>query len=110
MIRTIVICALIALVLVPATVLAAGPGQQNAGTITCQGNCLQDGQSCGNASAHNGPGTQGQFQHGMNQNGETRGFAAGDGLCTHDQKHTRTMSRLHDGSGPRYGNMTAAGQ
>ena len=103
MMKKIIICAVIALVLVPATVMAAGYGWQNNGTAPGQGSCLQNGQNCGNASWMSESGVQGQCQYGMQQNGNTRGCITGECPCTQDQKNTRMMSRLRDGSGSRCG-------
>ena len=134
MIKKIIICAVIALILVPAGVLAAGFGGQNAGTAAAgQGQCLHDGQNCadrtgtlgsGNQSQYRcgaqqaagqgqylhdgqncadqsgslGSGNETQFRYGAQQNGKTGAHGSDDDQCTHDQKHTRSMGRLHDGS------------
>ncbi len=101
MYKKILICAVIALILVPAAVLAAGPGGNSNGAASGQGQCLQDGQNCMNQSAQQGTGAQEQYRHGMGQNG-AKGTAgaqcSGDGQCTGEQKQTRSMLRLHDGS------------
>lgn len=101
MYKKILICAVIALILVPAAVLAAGPGGNSNGAASGQGQCLQDGQNCMNQSGQQGTGTQEQYRHGMGQKG-AKGTAgaqcSGDGQCTGEQKQTRSMLRLHDGS------------
>ena len=98
MIRKIVICAVIALILVPAGVLAAGFGGQNAGTASGQGQCLHNGQNCADQSGSLVSGNVTQFRYGAQQNGKTGAHGSDDDQCTHDQKHTRSMGRLHDGS------------
>lgn len=98
MIRKLVICAVLALVLVPATVLAAGFGGQNNGATPGQGQCLQNGQNCANQSCSMGAGSQVQCRNGGQLNGENCPCGSQDGQCTHEQKHTRSMGRLHDGS------------
>jgi len=78
MIRKIIICAVIALILVPAGVLAAGFGGQNAGTAAAgQGQCLHDGQNCADRTGALGSGNQSQYRYGAQQ-------AAGQGQCLHD--------------------------
>jgi len=100
MIKKIVICAVIALILVPATVLAAGFGGQNNGTAAAgQGQCLCDGQNCTNQSCTLGSGNQTQFRHGVQVNGEAGTCSAPNSQCTGDLNQTRSMQRLHDGSG-----------
>jgi|GEM_PF-2417870 PAB1-binding protein PBP1 len=96
MIRKIVICAIIALILVPASVMAAGFGGKNAGTAPAQGQCLQDGQNCENPSGTPGTGMQAQYRHGGQQNGEARGHGSLNGACTSEQKQTRSMLRLQN--------------
>ena len=61
MMKKILICAIIALVLVPASVMAAGFGGRGtaAGSGQCQ--CLQDGQNCMNPTGQQGSGTQEQI-------------------------------------------------
>jgi hypothetical protein len=98
MIKKIVICAIIALVLVPAGVMAAGFGGQNTGTAPGQGQCLQNGENCANHSGALGSGNQTQFRYGAQQNGKTGAHGSLDGQCTHEQKNTRSLGRLHDGS------------
>lgn len=108
MYKKILICAVIALVLVPAGVFAAGFGGNNTGAASGKGQYLQDGQTCMNQSAQQGTGTQEQYRHGMQKNdlnGGTGSRCAGDGQCsgdglgTHEQNQTRSMLRLHDGTG-----------
>jgi hypothetical protein len=98
MIKKIVICAVIALILVPATVMAAGSGGQNAGTAPGLGQCLHNGQNCADQSGTPGSGNQTQYRYGAQQNGETGVKGSVNGQCTNEQKHTRSMLRLHDGS------------
>ena len=98
MIKKIVICAVIALILVPAGVMAAGFGGQNPGTAPGQVQCLHNGENCANHSGSPGSGNQTQFRYGAQQNGKTGAQGSPDGQCSHDQKHTRSMGRLHDGS------------
>jgi hypothetical protein len=135
MMKKILICAMIALVLVPASVMAAGFGGKSTGTGSGQGQCLQDGQNCGNQTGLQGSGTMAQYRSGMNQDGAkgklctgdgqncagqgsqdgsgamaqyrsgmqqdgTRGTrGSGNGVCTDAQNQTRSMLRLHDGTG-----------
>jgi hypothetical protein len=135
MLKKILICAVIALVLVPASVMAAGFGGKSTGTATGQGQCLQDGQNCMNQTGQQGSGSMAQFRNGMQQDGAKgtlctsdgqncasqggqnksgamaqyrsgiqQGGAkgtpgTGNGLCTGAQNQTRSMLRLHDGSG-----------
>lgn len=102
MYKKILICAVIALVLVPATVMAAGFGKESTGAASGQGPCLQDGQNCMNQTGQQGSGAQEQHRYGMQQNG-AKGAAGSqcpsDGQCTGEQKQTRSMLRLHDGTG-----------
>jgi hypothetical protein len=98
MIRKIIICAVIALVLVPAGVMAAGFGGQNAGTASGQGQCLHNGENCANHSDAPGSGNQTRYRYGAQQNGETGTNSHQNGQCTNEQKHTRSMGCLHDGS------------
>ena len=79
MMKKILICAVIALVLVPASVMAAGFGGKSAGTGTGQGQCLQDGQICGNQTGQQGSGTMAQSRNGMQQNGVNGALCTGDG-------------------------------
>ncbi len=99
--KRILICAVIALILVPASVMAAGFGGQSTGAATGQGSCLQDGQNCMNQTGQQGIGTQEQYRYGMQQNG-TKGAAgaqcSGDCQYTSEQKQTRSMLRLNDGT------------
>ncbi|MGB9175751.1 MAG: hypothetical protein WCB46_03325 [Methanoregula sp.] len=100
--KKILICAVIALILVPASVMAAGFGGNNTGAASGQGPCLQDGQNCMNQGGQQGSGTQEHYRHGMQQNGvngATGAQCSGDGPCTHEQKQTGSMLRLHDGTG-----------
>lgn len=99
MIRKIVICAVIALVLVPATVMAAGFGGQNNGAAASrQGQCLQNGENCADQSGNLGSGNQSQYRYGAQQNGEAGTCGSQIGQGTHGQKHTRSTTCLHDGS------------
>lgn len=108
MYKKILMCAILALILVPAGVLAAGFGGDNTGMASGKGPCLHDGQNCMNQSGQQGSGMQEQYRHGMQQNGLNGatgnrctgdGRCSGDGQCTHEQKQTRSMLRLHDGTG-----------
>ncbi len=106
MVNKILICAIIALVLVPASVMAAGFGGKNAGSVVPgQGICLQDGQNCVNQSGQLGTGTQAQHRYfgqayagsgiqGAMQGAQFHGNGQGD--MTRNQTHL--MTRLHDGS------------
>jgi hypothetical protein len=102
MYKKVLICAVIALIFVPAAVMAAGFGGNSTGAASGQGACLQDGQNCMNQTGQQGTGAQEQYRHGMQQNG-TKGAAgaqcSGNGNCTAEQKQTRSMLRLHDGTG-----------
>lgn len=98
MIKKIIICAVIALILVPAGVMAAGFGGQNTGTAPGQGQYLHNGQNCADQSGTLGSGNQTQFRYGAQQNRETGTNGCMNGQGTHEQKHTRSMGRLHDGS------------
>jgi hypothetical protein len=99
MLKKIFICAVIALVLVPASVMAAGFGGNGSGTAPGQGQCLHDGQNCVNQTAPQGTGTEEQHRYGMQINGAKGSHGDGDCQCTGEQKQTRSMLRLHDGSG-----------
>ena len=104
MMKKIVMCAVIALFLVPASVLAAGFGAQGTGAQgQAQGSCLHDGQACTNQTGSQGSCTQqAQYRFGTQRSGTIGGkgmSCSGDGQCTGDQKETRAMLRLHDGSG-----------
>jgi hypothetical protein len=102
MYKKIFICAVIALILVPASVMAAGFGGNNTGAAAGQGPYLQDGQNCVNPAGQQGSVTQEHYRHGMQQNGVDGAVGtqcSGDGQCTHEQKQTRSMLRLHDGTG-----------
>jgi hypothetical protein len=98
MIRKIVICAVIALILMPSGVLAAGFGGQNAGTASGQEQCLHNGQNCADQSGSLGSVSETQFRYGAQQNGKTGAHYSADDQGTREQKHTRSMGRLHDGS------------
>jgi hypothetical protein len=98
MIRKIIICAVIALILVPAGVLAAGFRGQNAGTASGQGQCLHNGQNCADQSGTLVSGNQSQYRYGAQLNGETGTHGCMNGQCTHGQRHTGSMQCLHDGS------------
>jgi hypothetical protein len=97
MIRKLVICAVIALILVPATVLAAGPEGQNAGAARGTGQCLQDGQGCTDSSGVSG-GIQAQHRYGGQQNGEFKGKALMNGQGTRTQNQTRSMLHIRNES------------
>ncbi len=99
MLKKFSICAILALILVPASVMAAGFGGNGTGTGLGQGQCLQDGQNCMNQTAQQGTGVQDQHRYGMQQGGVKGSHGDGDCQCTNDQKQTRSMLRLHDGSG-----------
>jgi len=99
--KKILICAIIALVLVPASVMAAGFGGKGTGTASGQGQCLQDGQNCVNQTCQQGTGTQAQYRFGALQNGANGAKGAqcqGNGQCDTVKTQTRSMIRLHDGS------------
>ena len=96
MIRKIIICAVIALILVPAGVLAAGSGGQNTGTAAGQGQCLHNGQKSADQSGTLGSGIQSQYRYGAQQNRQMNSYGSQQG--TTEQKHTRSMSRIHDGT------------
>jgi len=101
MMKKILICAIIALVLVPASVMAAGFGGKVTAAASGQGQCLQDGQNCVNQNSQQGTGAQGQYRFGAQQNGAKGTRVAqclGNGQCTISQNQTRSMLRLHDGS------------
>jgi len=98
MMKKIIICAVIALVLVPATVMAAGFGGQNAGTASGQGQCLHNGENCADQSGTLGSGNQSQYRYGVQLNGEAGTSGSQHGQGTHGQKHTRSTTCLHDGS------------
>lgn len=98
MMRKVLICAVIALVLVPASVMAAGFGPKNTGAAPGQGQCLQDGVNCVNQ-----PGTQGQvslaqYRYGAQQNTVTGVKGQGIGQGSGSLNQTRSMLRLRDGS------------
>ncbi len=143
MMKKIMIFAVIALILVPASVMAAGLGGKSAGAVSgqglclqdrqdcmnqtgqpgtgtqaqyrysaqqngmtgakgAQGLCLQDGQTCGNQTGQQGTGIQAQYRYNAQQNGMTGAKGAqgpGYGQCDGSQNQTRSMLRLHDGSG-----------
>jgi hypothetical protein len=101
MMKKILICAIIALVLVPASVTAAGFGGKGTGAASGQGQCLQDEQNCVNQSCQQGTGTQAQNRFGELQNGAngaTRTQCSGNGQCDTAKKQARSMLRLYDGS------------
>jgi len=98
MIRKIIICAVIALILVPAGVLAAGSGGQNTGTAAGQGQCLHNGQNSADQSGTLGSGIQSQYRYGAQQNRQMNSYGSQQGQGTTEQKHTRSMSRIHDGT------------
>ena len=101
MMKKILSCAIIALVLVPASVMAAGFGGKGTGAVSTQGQCLQDGQNCVNQTCQQGIGTQAQYRFGALQNGATGSKGAqysGNGQCDTVKDQTRSMLRLHDGS------------
>lgn len=109
MYKKILICAVIALILIPAAVMAAGFGGNNTGAASGSGLCLQDGQDCANQAGQQGSGTQEHYRHGRGQNGMNGGTGArcsGDSQCTHEQQQTRSMLRLHDGTGGACKNNT----
>ena len=103
MMKKIVMYALIALVLVPASVLAAGFWGQGSGAQgQAQGSCLHDGQACTNQTGLQGSCTQARYRLGTQGSGtigEKELSCNGDGQCTGDQKQTLAMHRLRDGSG-----------
>jgi len=99
--KRILICAVIALILVPASVMAAGIGGPGTVAAAGQGSCLQDGQNCMNQTGQQGTGTQEQYRYGMQQNkinGANGAQCSGAGQCTNEQKQARSMLRLHDGT------------
>jgi hypothetical protein len=101
MMKKILICAIIALVLIPASVMAAGFGGKGTGAASGQGQCLQDGQNCVNQNSQQGTGAQEQYRFGAQQNGAkgTRGAqCSGNGQCDTVKNQTRSMLRLQDGS------------
>jgi len=101
MMKKILICAIIALVLVPASVMAAGFGGKSAGASSGNGQCLQDGQNCVNQNGVQGSVFTTQYRYGGQQtgfNGASGAAGSGNGQCTNSQNKTRSMLRLHDGS------------
>ena len=101
MVSKILICAIIALVLVPASVMAAGSGGKNAGGVSGQGICLQDGQNCVNLSGLAGTGIQAQHRYFGQANGGSGIQGArfqGNGQGDMARNQTHLMTRLHDGS------------
>jgi len=101
MVSKILICAIIALILVPASVMAAGFGGKNAGSVSGQGICLQDGQNCVNQSGQPGTGIQSHHRYFGQQTGGSGMQGAqcmGNGQCDTLRNQTRSMTRLHDGS------------
>jgi len=109
MLKKILICAVIALVLVPASVMAAGFGGKSTGAASGQGQCLQDGQNCVNQTCQQGTGTQEHYRYGALQigaNGAKGIQGSGNGQCAGSQDQTRSRLRLHDGSGTACKNNT----
>ena len=109
MLKKILICAVIALILVPASVMAAGFGGKGTGAASGQGQCLQDGQNCVNQTGLQGAGIQAQYSYRAQQNGEngaTGSQCSGNGECDTVKKQTRSMLRLHDGTGTACKNNT----
>jgi hypothetical protein len=101
MMKKILICAIIALVLVPASVMAAGFGGKGTGAASGQGQCLQDGQNCMNQTGQQGSGSQAHYRYCAQQNGAngaTGTQCSGNGQCDTLKNQTRSMLRLHDGS------------
>jgi hypothetical protein len=101
MLKKIYICAIIALILVPASVMAAGFGGRNAGLTSGQGLFIQDGHNCSNQSAQQATGIQMQYRYFGKQNGVsgTQGaLYSGSGQGDFLRNQTRSMLRLHDGS------------
>jgi hypothetical protein len=98
MIRKLIIGAVIALILVPATVMAAGFWGQNAGTDSGQGQCLHNGENCADQSGNLGSGNQSQYRYGAQLNGDAGTCGSHNGQGAHGQKHTRSTTCLHDGS------------
>ncbi|MCK9579267.1 MAG: hypothetical protein M0Q92_02310 [Methanoregula sp.] len=98
MFKKIVLCAVIALILVTATVMAAGNGGPGTGAAAGQGQCLSDGQTCTNPSCTQGSANQMQYRQGARMNGENGASVCLNGQCTQEEKQTRTMLRLQDGS------------
>lgn len=99
--KKILICAVIALVLVPASVMAAGFGGRATGTAACQGPCVQDGLNCVSQDCQQGTGTQEQYRYGMQPDvvkGARGGHGFGTGQCACTQNQTRSMLRLNGGS------------
>lgn len=102
MMKKIAICALIALILVPAGVMAVKFGGNSTGAAHGQGPWLQDGQHRINQTCNQtcAPGlcTPAQYRNGTEQRGSI-GACSDNGLCTRGENQTRSMGRLHDGSG-----------
>jgi hypothetical protein len=98
MIKKIAICSIIALLLVPASVLAAVAGGQNESTACGQGQCLNNGLNCTNPSCTGTPGFSYGNGYGRHQSGGTHTKGSPDGQCTSDQNHARLMTRLHEGT------------
>jgi len=99
--KKILICAIIALVLIPASVMAAGFGGKGTGAASGQGQWLQDGQNCVNQNSQQGTGAQEQYRFGAQQNGANGVNGAqcsGNGQCDTVKNQTRSMLRLQDGS------------
>ena len=109
MLKKILICAVIALILVPASVMAAGFGGKGTAAASGQGQCLQDGQNCVNPTGLQGAGIQAQHSYRAQQNGEngaTGSQCSGNGQCDTVKNQTRSMLRLHDGTGTACKNNT----
>ncbi|MCU0630400.1 MAG: hypothetical protein MUF37_04520 [Methanoregulaceae archaeon] len=101
MMKKILICAIIALVLVPASVMAAGFGGKGTGAASGQGQCLQDGQNCMIQTCQQATGTHAQYRFGALQNGANGAngtHCSGNVQCETIKNQTRSMLRLHDGS------------
>ena len=102
MLKKILICAVIALILVPASVMAAGSGGKGTAATSGQGQCLQDGLNCLNQTGQQGAGIQAQRCYGAEQNGENGAEGSrcsGNSQCDTVKNQTRSMLRLHDGTG-----------
>jgi hypothetical protein len=107
MLKKILICAVIALILVPASVMAAGFGGKGTAAASGQGQCLQDGLNC--QTGQQGAGIQAHYCYGAQQNGAngaTGSQCSGNGQCDTVKNQTRSMLRLHDGTGTACKNNT----
>ena len=80
--KKILICAVIALILIPASVMAVGYGGMSMNPAYGQGKCLQDGQNCRNQTGFQESGAQAQYRYYGPQNGSIATFCSGDGQCT----------------------------